>query len=230
LCQKPIGVPNVKNQIRQAVWILFDQSNDWLSKYFPLNDHKDISKFDVRYTNQVSDVTEGSIVFAVGNTRILSTEFLDRMKAVLVVHESALPLGKGFAPVQWQILYGKKVIPVCLIEATANVDSGEVFGRTEFSLNGSELYQEIRSLQADATKFLISEYLNGFPNVYGRPQVGEESFFQKRTPADSKIDPNRSITDQFDLLRIANNEEWPAFFDHLGCTYILKIEKKVCKT
>jgi len=52
----------------------------------------------------------------------------------LVVHESDLPRGKGFAPVKWQILDGKKEIPVCLLETTEQVDSGDILGKYTFNL------------------------------------------------------------------------------------------------
>ena len=35
---------------------------------------------------------------------------------------------------------------------------------------------------------------------------------EKRTPADSEIDPGKSILEQFNLLRIVDSERYPAFF------------------
>ena len=46
-------------------------------------------------------------MFVIGYTKILPKEFLEGNKLVLVIHESDLPKGKGFSPVQWQILEGK---------------------------------------------------------------------------------------------------------------------------
>ena len=40
----------------------------------------------------------------------------------LVVHESALPEGRGWSPLTWQILAGKSEIPITLFEAVEAID------------------------------------------------------------------------------------------------------------
>jgi methionyl-tRNA formyltransferase len=47
-----------------------------------------------------------------------------------------------------------------------------------------------------------------------------------RTPEDSRLDPNRSIADQFNLLRVADPDRYPAFFDLAGCRYEIILRKK----
>lgn len=57
---------------------------------------------------------------------VLKSEILSSNKLLLVVHKSDLPKGRGFAPVQWQILEGKADITVCLIEISDDVDAGNI--------------------------------------------------------------------------------------------------------
>ena len=64
-----------------------------------------------------------------------------------MVHESDLPEGRGMSPFTWQILEGKSVIPVTLLEATKELDAGKVYGKINVKLNGSELIDEWRELQ-----------------------------------------------------------------------------------
>ena len=47
----------------------------------------------------------------------------------------------------------------------------------------------------------------------------------KRTWADGELDINKTIKDNFNLLRVGNNDAWPSFFYHKGTKYILKIFK-----
>ena len=42
---------------------------------------------------------------------------------------------------------------------------------------------------------------------------------------DSRLDPHRPIADQFDLLRVADPDRFPAFFDLRGHRYLVRIEK-----
>ena len=57
---------------------------------------------------------------------------------------SDLPEGRGFAPVQWQVLEGKADINVCLLEISEEVDAGNILDEMILSLDGSELYEEIK--------------------------------------------------------------------------------------
>ena len=66
-------------------------------------------------------------------------EFRSSFINTLVVHESELPKGHGWAPMTWQILEGKKQIPVTLLEAQNAVDSGQVYLREYIELKGTEL-------------------------------------------------------------------------------------------
>lgn len=52
--------------------------------------------------------------------------------------------------------------------------------------------------------------------------MGKESFYPKRSPKDSELDINKSLNEQFNLLRIASNEDFPAFFYKDGKKFILK--------
>ena len=56
-------------------------------------------------------------------------------------------------------------------------------------------------------------------------QNGDETIYQKRTPKDSELDINKSLYEQFNLLRVVDNESYPAFFTINGHKFFLKIKK-----
>ena len=64
-----------------------------------------------------------------------------------------------------------------------------------------------------------------YPNFKRKKQEGNESFYKKRGKKDGQIDINKSIIEQFNLLRIGNNVGWPSHFQIDGQAYILKIYK-----
>ncbi len=207
------------------VAFLFDKLNDWIARYLP----EKLLNTNGFCFNEIYDernVRGFDIVFVIGYTKILKGEILKSNKLLLVVHESDLPNGKGFAPIQWQILKGVNEITVCLLELVDKIDSGNIYEKYNLSLDGTELYDEIRFKQANATFELIANFLSKYPNCYSSPQVGKSSSYRKRTPKDSQLHLDRSIREQFQLLRICNNKEWPAFFELNGITYTLKIDKK----
>jgi methionyl-tRNA formyltransferase len=210
--------------MKKKVTFLIDKNNDWI-QLFLLNSNliKCNEKYDIKISHNNLEVQNQDIVFILGYTKILTCDFLKSNKLNLVIHESGLPKGKGFAPVQWQILEGAKIIPVCLIEATDRVDSGDIILRHKIELSGLELYDEIRQKQAKATIDLISDFLKIYPKFNREKQSGLDSFFRKRTINVSELDIDQSIKQQFNLLRICNNEKWPSFFYYQGKKYFLKI-------
>jgi methionyl-tRNA formyltransferase len=204
---------------------LFDRKNNWINKYISKKKFLRKNLIIKKYLDP-KKIKKQEIVFVLGYTKILSADFLKNNKYVLVVHESALPKGKGFSPLQWQILKNKNKITVCLFIATISFDSGDILFKDTIYLNGSELYEEIRQKQVMTSIKLINKFLKNYPKIKQTKQKGEETFFKRRLPKDSEININKTIKSQFNKFRIANNDDWPLFFLYKNQKYILKIFKK----
>ena len=200
--------------------ILLDPRNNWIKSY--LED----SSLEIDILYDFDKTQRFEVCFVLGYTKILDFNKLYPKCFYVTIHESDLPLGKGFSPIQWQILNDKKNINVCLIEIAKEVDSGDILLRDVIKFDGTELYDEIRFKQAKASISLIRKFIEEYPNFSREEQSGDESFFKFRNKESSNLDINKSIVDQFNLLRICNNEEWPAFFKYKGEKYIVKIFKE----
>lgn len=170
-------------------------------------------------------VAEGAVAFYIGCTSITPPEVLARNQRNLVVHASDLPKGRGFSPLTWQILEGRNDIPVCLLEAGAEVDSGPVVYRDSLQFEGHELVGEMREALGRKTVELCRRFMDEKTPPLGVPQDGEPSIYPRRRPEDSRFDPERTIAEQFDLLRVVDNGRYPAYFDHRGRRYRVLIEK-----
>jgi methionyl-tRNA formyltransferase len=176
-------------------------------------DHKDIdNSFD--------------IVFILSYHKIIEKEYRILHKHNIVVHSSDLPEGKGWAPLFWQILEGKNEIVFSMFEASDGVDDGDIYMKKVLKLNGNEMNSELRKKQAELIIEMCVEFINNYEKYKNpTPQKGKESFYKKRTAKDSELDINKTIKEQFNLLRIVDNDNYPAFFYKDNQKYILKIEK-----
>jgi len=172
-----------------------------------------------------NDIPVGDICFLLGCTQIVSEEALARNSYNFVVHESELPQGKGFAPMAWQIIAGQNKIPVCLIEASNKVDSGDIWLQDIIELNGNELHDEWRNKQVKVTIDLAKNLVLNIKNLTPKPQQGQESIYSRRTPKDSELCLDKTLAEQFDLLRTVCNKDHPAFFIKDGIKYTLEITK-----
>jgi methionyl-tRNA formyltransferase len=181
---------------------------------------------DVQLCFDKGDLTAGDILFLVSCSQIIG-HFERRMfRASLVLHASDLPEGRGWSPHVWSVLKGADRIVVCLAEATNPVDTGAVWLKTEFRLEGHELLTEINDKLFSSELALMTQAVRDFGAIMPVLQTGEPGpYMRKRTPEDSRLDVERSIAAQFDLLRVVDNERFPAFFEHRGHRYILRIEK-----
>ena len=207
--------------------LLFDKKNDWLLKHIPHIFFENL-KYSAEIFYEPDNINHFDMVFVLGFTKLIGPSINKHNSKIFVIHESDLPVGRGFAPMQWQILEGKNTIKVSLIELAELVDTGDVFHQAEIHLDGSELYEEIRAAQARASLELISHCVEEFPNLSAKKQKGKPTYFKRRVPSDSELNIDKTVREQFQNLRISNNEEWPAFFYMHGSKYILKIYKEDC--
>jgi methionyl-tRNA formyltransferase len=181
----------------------------------------------VRWVHHPREVRRGDVAIVYGSTRILAPEVLKRNRNTVVVHESALPAGRGWSPLAWQILKGKKRIPLTLFEAVERVDAGPVYLRGTVALRGQELADEIHAKVARGAVQLFRTFIRRYPAIVaaGKPQKGRTSFFPRRTTESSRLDPRKSLVRQFNLLRVVDNQRYPAFFYWRGARYRLTIHK-----
>jgi len=168
------------------------------------------------------------VVFILSYHKIIEKKYLQKNKHNIVIHASALPQGKGWAPMFWQILEEKNSIPFSMFEVDEGVDSGAIYMQKDLLLTGYELNDELRAKQASHTIDMCLEFINNYEQ-YKTPQKqqGDETFCKKRTAKDSELDISKSIKEQFNLLRIVDNENYPAFFYKDNKKYILRIEEGI---
>lgn len=211
---------------KTRVAFLFDKRNNWISNFIKRDKFKRYNKkFSFNFFENKNKVKKFDIVFILGFTKILNKKFLQQNKLCLVIHESKLPLGRGFAPVQWQILKNKNKITVCLISINEKIDQGDIILKSIITFRGDELSDEIRFKQATASILLIKKFLKKFPHYILTKQKGKSTFYRRRNKFDSELNLNQSIKKQFNLLRICDNENYPAYFVFKKKKYVIKIFK-----
>jgi methionyl-tRNA formyltransferase len=203
--------------------------NNWINSYIPqwIESLKPRNN-QVTWVHAVKDIQPGLLAFFLGCEEIVGRSLLNLNQHNLVVHASDLPQGKGWSPLTWKILGGENQIPVVLFEAAELVDSGRIYLKHTMEFTGLELIGELRDELAITTFKLCNQFIEQYPSIVEQAleQQGEASFYPRRTPQDSRLRPELSIQEQFQMLRVADNEKYPCYFEFGGATYILKIEKR----
>lgn len=204
------------------IQILCDNPDSWIIPYAKkLSDHLKSLNHNVKFISLHEEVEAGEILVLLSCEKIFKNLKLNKHN--LVVHESNLPKGKGWSPLTWQIFNGASNITITLFEASTKVDDGVIYEQEIIEFKGTELIEELRNLQAEATIRLVNRFINKFPDVNGKVQSGESTFYRRRTKDDSKLSIEKSISEQFNLFRISDNERYPAWFEIEGKKFELHI-------
>ncbi len=208
---------------------IFTDKKSWMMNYledFTTYLENNNHEFNV-YNDENSQGSQGDIAFFLSYFNIVKPEFLKKHRNNLVVHASELPKGRGWSPLTWQILEDKNEITVSLIEAEDKVDSGDIYIQDEIKFLGHELIDEMRGKIVESSFKLFRNFIENYEKILNnsKKQIGEATYYKKRGTKDSELDIEKSIKDQFNLLRTVDNKNYPAWFEILGHKYKLEIEK-----
>lgn len=177
------------------------------------------------WVHSSADLPGGDLCFYLSYGQIVDQLTREKYKNNLVVHASDLPKGRGWSPTSWMILKGKQSIPVTLFEMVKKADDGPIYTQEWIELKSTSLTDQWRAKLADATLRLVTDFVARFPESLNAAhcQEGEATYYAKRSPKDSELDIDKSLRDQFNLLRIVDNDHYPAYFLYSGKKFVLQI-------
>lgn len=192
----------------------------WIVKKTPVH--------QCRLVRNANDLRGGDILFLVSCTEIIGGVLRDLYTHALVLHASALPAGRGWSPHIWEILSGAEKITVCVLEAHDELDSGPIWASRAFPVPDHALYDEIHDALFQTELSLMDEALELIAaGAIAQPQATEgASYWPRRHPNDSELDPEQSLSELFDSIRVADPDRYPAFFKLRGQAYSIVLRKR----
>lgn len=173
----------------------------------------------------------GDFLFLISCGELIPATVRSRFTHTLVLHASDLPEGRGWSPHIWQLIAGANYITLSLLEAEDAVDTGRIWAKKRIDIASHELCDEINAKLFAAEIELMDTAIKNHGRITPQPQIAlqnesaKANHYRLRTPQDSQLDVNASLASQFDLLRVCDPERFPAFFEHNGAKYTVKIEK-----
>ena len=175
----------------------------------------------------IRDASGGDILFLISCSEKVLKKDRDKYRKTLVLHASDLPDGRGWSPHVWDVLEGADHITLSMIEAEDVIDTGKIWKKLKIEIPGHALWDEINHALFNAEVELVDFAVTAIDSMMpqDQPASGSPTYRRRRTPDDSRVDPECSIADQFDLIRVCDPDRFPAYFDHLGHRYKLRLEK-----
>lgn len=181
---------------------------------------------DIEILQSPSQCRGGDFLFLISCHDIIGPDVRSRYRHSLVCHASDLPKGRGWSPLVWQIIEGKREVVVTLLEAEDKVDSGRIWFKKTCHIGPTDLFDEISRKSAVTQLDLMTLAVDEEASIEPTDQIGEPTFYPRRKPSDSEIDPHKTIAEQFDLIRVSDPLRYPAFLRYRGEEFVLRLERK----
>ena len=180
---------------------------------------------EVSIIDDQSQLRGGQVLIAYHASHIVPKAVFERYTYPLVLHASKLPDGSGWSPLNWGLANGDVNFWLSLIEMTEKVDTGDLLAQVTFEVAPHMLLQDAINMLCMKEIELINNFLVAPSLSWNKrkPITTTGTYLSKRTPQDSEIDITKSLLDQFNVFRAADNYRYPVFFNHLGNKYVLKI-------
>lgn len=181
----------------------------------------------VQVARRRAELVGGDLLLLVSCGEIIRAEDRARFAHTLVLHASDLPRDRGWSPHIWAVIGGAEEITVSLLEAEDKVDTGRIWHQVHAAVPRTALWDEINQILFAAEMELLDFAVENLHTVVPRAQDPDvpASYNRLRRPDDSRIDPQRPLAEQFDLIRTCDPQRYPAFFEHRGQRYRLILEK-----
>lgn len=143
-----------------------------------------------------------------------------------------LPKGRGRSPVNWSIIEGKKRFLIHLFLLNSGVDSGDIIDIEDFDINDFDtcktIYYKISILSRKMILNNIDKIFNNEIKVI--KQLGEPTYYKKRTPEDGQIDWTKmSLYDIHNFIR-ALTEPYPGAFTYYKKSKIILWQAQIFDT
>lgn len=72
---------------------------------------------------------------------------------------------------------------------------------------------------------MIEEFVERYPNNFGKKQESESTSYKRRKAENSELNINKSNVENFNILRVCDNEKYSAYFHFKNKKYGIKIFK-----
>ena len=177
---------------------------------------------------KVKDIDDSyDLIFESGLYRVIPSRILELPKiGVFGTHETPLPEGRGFCPLQWSVLNKREHIVITLYKLNENIDDGKIVNQIYKPITKLDtikvLDQKRKQAITEGFQLFINELREGV--IVLRDQTGVPSYSPRRTPDSCELDTQKKLIDLWDDIRICDNEKYPAWFKINDKKILLKYE------
>ncbi|QLH81206.1 methionyl-tRNA formyltransferase [Halosimplex pelagicum] len=203
----------------------------YISDQVKFEDVAEETNADLRKVSSVNDpgvveqivADEPDFLFVVGWSRLVEQSVIDIPEiAVIGMHPTPLPRGRGRAPVAWNLIKGYDETSLSMFRLVEKADAGPVYATHEIPITRRDDASSLNEKIFDAGETLIRDHYRDIAdgNLAPTPQQDSEAtWWPKRDPNHGLIDWTRSAETVHNWIR-GQTHPYPGAFSYLRNTKI----------
>jgi methionyl-tRNA formyltransferase len=138
-----------------------------------------------------------------------------------------LPKYKGLNTGNYILINGESESGVTVHFMDEGIDTGDIILQKSYKLSvfdtAKSLARKSRDFEPDVVLDALVQLKEGTYSTNKQEKIEEN--YKDRTPEDSEIDPTKSISEQYDLIRACHPNKYPAFFYVDGEKVLIKLDR-----
>lgn len=170
------------------------------------------------------ETAETDIMFVVSWRYLISPDIYSKPKlGTFVIHDSLLPIYRGFSPTPWAIINGEKQTGATLFEICDELDAGDIIAQKSIEIHQEDYISGVMERITQCYLDLLKENLSDLLHGKGKRIPQDHSlatFTCKRLPADNEIHWNWNTLRIHNLIR-GVSKPYPGAFSFLNGKQII---------
>lgn len=169
------------------------------------------------------------ILISSGYPFVIPEEVFSRAKYAINFHPTLLPKYRG-RYLHYILINNDPETGVTAHFIDSSLDTGPIIGQIKYPVSSFDTIKSLSRKNIDAEVKLVLEVLHKITQGTIAAQAQDESqassYFEKRVPEDSEIDPSKPLQDLFYEIRCCDPELYPAYFHVDGQKVYIKLFRK----
>lgn len=176
------------------------------------------------------DKYKPDICFVMGWYYIISEQLIEQIRGGFIgIHNSLLPLHRGFSPVVWAIISGDKQTGFSVFSFDKGMDTGDIWYQEAVEITANDYISDVlKKIDERVANFFDEFYIDILSGrLHPKKQrLGEISYGARRTPEDGMIDWSKSAGEIYNFIR-AQSKPYPGAFTYYRKEKIIIWKSKV---
>ncbi|MFP6861675.1 methionyl-tRNA formyltransferase [Pseudomonas sp.] len=167
------------------------------------------------------------VIVSCGFPYILSKACISSARFAINVHPTLLPKYRGFRSGAYILINGEAESGITVHFLTAEMDRGDILVQKSFPLTPFDtpqsMYRKGQTVEPSALYEAIQLLKSESFSVIKQDESQASEYKAVRTPADSQVDPQRSLLELMNEIRACDTEAYPAHFYYKGQKVCIKL-------